>query len=72
MSIGRRVITAVALHQVHGTPHAQTGTQSNYQSLQNVNCTVKEFHRKNLLCFEKVTLHTPETRLQKAENHGES
>ena len=24
-----------------------------------------------LLCFEKVTLHTPEIRLQKAENHGE-
>ena len=71
MSIGRGVITAVTFHEVHSTPHAQTGTQSNHQSFQNINCTVKEFHRKNLLCFEKMTLHTPEIRLQKAENHGE-
>ena len=71
MSISRRVITAVALHQVDGTPHAQTGTQCHNQSLQNVHCAVKEFHRKISFVFEKVTLHTPEIRLQKAENHGE-
>jgi hypothetical protein len=71
MSIGRRVITAVTFHEVHGTPHAQTGTQSNHQSLQNVNCTVKEFHRKISFGLKKATLHTSEIRLQKAENHGE-
>ena len=71
MSISRGVIATVALHQVDGTPHAQTGTQSNHQSLQNVNCTVKEFHRKISFVLKKATLHTPEIRLQKAENHGE-
>ena len=70
MSICGGVIAAVTLHQVDGTPHAQTGTQCHNQSLQNIHCTIKEFH-SNLLCFEKVTLHTPEIRLQKAENHGE-
>ena len=70
MSIGRGVIAAVVFHEVHGTPHAQTGTQCHNQSLQNIHCTIKEFH-SNLLCFEKATLHTPEIRLQKAENHGE-
>ena len=70
MSIGRGVIAAVAFHEVHSTPHAQTGTQCHNQSLQNIHCTIKEFH-SNLLCFEKATLHTPEIRLQKAENHGE-
>ena len=70
MSICGGVIAAVTLHQVDGTPHAQTGTQCHDQSLQNIHCTIKEFH-SNLLCFEKATLHTPEIRLQKAENHGE-
>ena len=30
-----------------------------------------KFAEASLLCFEKVTLHTPEIRLQKAEDHGE-
>ena len=70
LALGRGVIAAVAFHEVHSTPHAQTGTQCHNQSLQNIHCTIKEFH-SNLLCFEKATLHTPEIRLQKAENHGE-
>ena len=70
LRLGRGVIAAVAFHEVHSTPHAQTGTQCHNQSLQNIHCTIKEFH-SNLLCFEKATLHTPEIRLQKAENHGE-
>ena len=44
MSIGRGVITAVTFHEVHSTPHAQTGTQCHDQSLQNVHCTVEKFH----------------------------
>ena len=31
LTLGRGVITAVALHQVDGTPHAQTGTQCHNQ-----------------------------------------
>ena len=37
LTLGRGVITAVALHQVHGTPHAQTGTQCHDQSLTYLN-----------------------------------
>ena len=65
MSIGRGVITAVALHEVHGTPHAQTGTQCHNQSLQNVHCTVKEFHSKISFGLKKTTLHTSEIHLLK-------
>ena len=71
LTLGRGVIAAVTFHQVDGTSHAQTGTQCHNQSLQNVHCAVKEFHRKISFVLKKVTLHTPEIRLQKAENHGE-
>ena len=65
MSIGRGVIAAVTFHEVYSTPHAQTGTQSNHQSLQNVHCTVKEFHSKISFGLKKATLHTPEIHLLK-------
>ena len=65
MSIGRGVIAAVTFHEVHSTPHAQTGTQSNHQSLQNVHCTVKEFHSKISFGLKKTTLHTSEIHLLK-------
>ena len=65
MSIGRGVIAAVTFHEVHSTPHAQTGTQSNHQSLQNVHCTVKEFHSKISFGLKKATLHTSEIHLLK-------
>ena len=47
------VIAAVTLHQVDGTPHAQTGTLCHNQSLQNVHCAVKEFHRKISFVLKK-------------------
>ena len=47
------VIAAVTLHQVNGTPHAQTGTQCHNQSLQNVHCAVKEFRRKISFVLKK-------------------
>ena len=58
LTLGLGVIATVALHQVDGTPHAQTGTQSNHQSLQNVNCTVKEFHRKISFVLKSDPAHT--------------
>ncbi len=70
LTLGRGVIAAVAFHEVHSTPHAQTGTQCHNQSLQNIHCTSKEVP-SNLICLEKAHLQTPEIRLQKAENHGE-
>ena len=69
LTLGRGVIAAVTFQPVDSTPHAETGTQSHNQSLKNFDSRVKEFN-SNLLCFEKATLHTPEIRLQKAENHG--
>ena len=63
MSIGTGVVVAVTFQKIDGTPHAETGTQSDDQSLKNFDCTIKEIHNCNLLCFEKVTLHTPEIRL---------
>lgn len=44
MSICGGIIAAVAFHEVDSTPHAQTGTQSNDQSLQNIHRTVEKFH----------------------------
>ena len=46
-------ISAVALHVVDSTPHAQTGTQSNDQSLQNVHCTIEKFHISSPLFGKK-------------------
>ena len=60
MSIGAGVVVTITFQQVDGTPHAETGTQSDNQSLQNVNCTVKEFHSKISFVLKKATLHTPE------------
>ena len=40
------VITAVTFHEVHSTPHAQTSTQSDNQSLKNFDSRVKEFHSR--------------------------
>ena len=65
LTLGRRVIAAVTFHEVHSTPHAQTGTQSNHQSLQNVHCTVKEFYSKISFGLKKATLHTSEIHLLK-------
>ena len=70
LTLAAGVIVAITFQQVDGTPNAEASTQCHNQSLQNIHCTIKEFH-SNLLCFEKATLHTPEIRLQKAENHGE-
>ena len=44
MSICGGVIAAVTLHQVDGTPNAETGTQSDNQSLKNFDSRVEEFH----------------------------
>ena len=65
MSIGGGIIAAVTFHQVHGTPHAQTSTQSHYQRLQNFHGRVKEFHSKISFGLKKATLHTSEIHLLK-------
>lgn len=49
MSIGTRVIVAVALQQVDGSPDAETGTECDDESLQYFDCTVEKFHNRFLL-----------------------
>ena len=49
MSIGARVIRAVALQQVDGSPDAETGTESYDEGLQYSDCAVEKFHNKFLL-----------------------
>ena len=44
MSIGAGVVVTVTFQQVDGTPHAETGTQSDNQSLKNFDSRVEEFH----------------------------
>ena len=46
MSIGAGVVVTVTFQQVDGTPNAETGTQSDNQSLKNFDSRVKEFHSK--------------------------
>ena len=46
MSIAAGVVVAVTFQQVDGTPHAETGTQSDNQSLKNFDSRVKEFHSR--------------------------
>ena len=45
MSIAGRVISAVALHQVDNSPHADTGTDSNNNRRKRRYRTVKEIHK---------------------------
>ena len=46
MSITAGVIVAITFQQVNCTPNAQTGTQSDNQSLKNFDRRVKEFHSR--------------------------
>ena len=46
MALGAGVVVAITLQQIDSTPHAETGTQSDNQSLKNFNSRVKEFHSR--------------------------
>ena len=46
MSIAAGVVVTVTFQQVDGTPHAETDTQSDNQSLKNFDSRVKEFHSR--------------------------
>ena len=42
MSISAGIVRAVALQKVDDTPDAKTGTESDHECLQYVNCAVKD------------------------------
>ena len=54
MSIGAGVVVAITFQQVDGTPHAETGTQSDNQSLKNFDSRVKEFHSRFSFIIENL------------------
>ena len=46
MCIGTGVIVAVTFQQVDGTPDTKTGTESDNESLKNIDSAVKEIHER--------------------------
>lgn len=44
MSIGARVVRAVALQKIDNAPHAQTSAESHNKGLQSINSGRKELH----------------------------
>ena len=52
LAFGSGVIVAVALQQIDCAPNAETGTESNNESLKNVNCAVEKIHNEILLKVE--------------------
>ena len=44
MSIGARVVVAVAFQQVDGSPDAETGTEGDDEGLENADSRVEKFH----------------------------
>ena len=54
MSIGAGVVVTIAFQQVDGTPNAETGTQSDNQSLKNFDSRVKEFHNRFSFILKKL------------------
>jgi len=45
MSIRARIVVAVALQQVNGTPDAEACAESYNEGLKNGNCTVEKSHK---------------------------
>ena len=52
MSIGTRVVIAVAFHEVDNTPHRQTSAEGDNERLQDRNCLIDKFHRVTSLISE--------------------
>ena len=45
MSISRRIVVAVAFHEVDNTPHRETGTEGDNERLKNRDSLIDESHR---------------------------
>ena len=54
MSIGAGIVVTITFQKVDGTPHAETGTQSDNQSLKNFDSRVKEFHSRFSFILKKL------------------
>ena len=45
MSIGSGVIVAITFQQIDDAPHAETGTESDNEGLENGDCLIEKFHK---------------------------
>lgn len=45
MSIGSGVVVAITFQQIDDAPHAETGTESDNEGLENGDCLIKKFHK---------------------------
>ena len=45
MSISRRIVVAVAFHEVDNTPHRETGTEGDNERLKNRDSLIDKSHR---------------------------
>ena len=68
MSISTGVVVAVTFEQVDYTPNAQTGTQSDNESLKNAYCRVKKCHKfivaESKKCIGTIAAQTTELSFQ--------
>ena len=54
LHFGAGIIVTITFQQVDGTPNAETGTQSDNQSLKNFDSRVKEFHSRFSFIIENL------------------
>ena len=45
MSIRAGVVVAITFQQIDDAPHAETGTESDNEGLENGDCLIKKFHK---------------------------
>ena len=45
MSISSGVVVAITFQQIDDAPHAETGTESDNEGLENGDCLIKKFHK---------------------------
>ena len=45
MSIGSGIVVAITFQQIDDAPHAETGTESDNEGLENGDCLIKKFHK---------------------------
>ena len=61
MSIGAGVVVTITLQQIDSTPHAETGTQSDNQSLKNFDSRVKDLIEALVIAGRPVLIALPIT-----------
>ena len=54
LRLGAGIVVTITFQQVDGTPHAETSTQSDNQSLKNFDSRVKEFHSRFSFILKKL------------------